>query len=477
MENNIKPNLYLINGPLGAGKTTFLKELLTLPEFKNARVIENEFASTSVDTEQLHDHQAEVKTIAGVCICCSTGDELADALVLLASSSEPVIIEATGVANSLKLIEKIVVSDMLDLYAIKHAVFIIDAVEAVSNIEGTVETYLHELKAADTVLVSKSDLVSNKDTALLMDALYKLKLSQVSFVRDGIFTQALLATKSHILDYFMKLDDAIENHDSNANYTIVDMSDEAVDVDSIALLWNHLRTAHGLQRMKGNLKDTNGTPWHIEATPGQCRVTDYTAGAFQLVLIGEDARSVTKATLKRQLASSYNQRQVTELLAMYDQYKTMVKEEAIVSSKVAKAKLSTTSNPELERQYNQLKSNLQTLSDTMTFANPIIWMMYKFEAYKDEAQPIRTMHDLRIHCSKEGYICTKRFNFLNEQLIQRSHDSLNNERSYNDDIQLDQVFTRKDMLEITSNQDFMNLWETYEYYQVDTQPAKWLNYL
>jgi G3E family GTPase len=41
MENNIKPHLYLINGPLGAGKTTFLKKLLALPEYQDARVIEN----------------------------------------------------------------------------------------------------------------------------------------------------------------------------------------------------------------------------------------------------------------------------------------------------------------------------------------------------------------------------------------------------------------------------------------------------
>ena len=101
----MKPKLYLINGPLGAGKTTLLRELLKQPQFQSARVIENEFASTSVDTDQLHDHQAEVKTIAGLCICCSTGDELIEALLSLADSPEPVIIEATGVANSLMLIE------------------------------------------------------------------------------------------------------------------------------------------------------------------------------------------------------------------------------------------------------------------------------------------------------------------------------------------------------------------------------------
>ena len=82
----MKPALYLINGPLGAGKTTLLKYLLSTPEFADARVVENEFASQSVDTAQLHTHQAEVKTIAGVCICCSTGRELTTALEELAEA-------------------------------------------------------------------------------------------------------------------------------------------------------------------------------------------------------------------------------------------------------------------------------------------------------------------------------------------------------------------------------------------------------
>ena len=40
----MKNKLYLINGALGSGKTTLLQFLLKQPDFKNVRVIENEFA-------------------------------------------------------------------------------------------------------------------------------------------------------------------------------------------------------------------------------------------------------------------------------------------------------------------------------------------------------------------------------------------------------------------------------------------------
>ena len=165
----MKPKLYLINGPLGAGKTTLLRELLKQPQFQSARVIENEFASTSVDTDQLHDHQAEVKTIAGLCICCSTGDELIEALLSLADSPEPVIIEATGVANSLMLIEKLIVGNILDKYELAHGIFVLDAVEAVAHPD-SLEVYHDELQAADTLLVSKTDLLAPEDYVIFAGA-------------------------------------------------------------------------------------------------------------------------------------------------------------------------------------------------------------------------------------------------------------------------------------------------------------------
>ena len=46
---NDKIALYLVNGALGAGKTTLVDFLVQQPEFTGARVIENEFASESVN--------------------------------------------------------------------------------------------------------------------------------------------------------------------------------------------------------------------------------------------------------------------------------------------------------------------------------------------------------------------------------------------------------------------------------------------
>lgn len=294
----MKTKLYLINGPLGAGKTTLLKQLLKTPELKNARIIENEFASSSVDTAQLHDHQAEIQTIAGVCICCSTGDELTDALTTLAHTLDPVIIEATGVANSLKLVEKIVLADMLDHYDIAQSLFVLDAYEAIANLDTTIKDYTQELRAADVVLLSKVDLLRAGEYETLIGALNAIGVTSTQKVKEGVIDGALPDDGSQILEYFSQLDATVTNHDTNINYAIFDASDEIIDPKKMHDTWDAFATEFLLRRAKGNIIDRNGKKWHVEATPGQCRITEYTYGDTSLVLIGERAREVTAQALR-----------------------------------------------------------------------------------------------------------------------------------------------------------------------------------
>ena len=299
----MKPTLYLINGPLGAGKTTFLRELLKNREFQKSRVIENEFASTGVDTQLLHDHQAEVQTIAGVCICCSSGDELTEALMSLANSSEPVIIEATGVANSLKLLEKLVLADVLDTYNLAHAVFILDGAEAAKDGE-IMKIYENELRAADTVLISKTDLISESEKLALLGSLNELGVRYVEIVNEGIVAPKILRRPSNILAFFARFEGEIKNHDTAVNYTVVDLENAVLSSAAMPRLWESLRIAYSLKRLKGDFYSSDETLWHVEATPGQCRVTPSVSDRAQLVIIGKDARLVTKDVIKSGGASA-----------------------------------------------------------------------------------------------------------------------------------------------------------------------------
>ena len=110
----------------------------------------------------------------------------------------------------------------------------------------------------------------------------------------------------------------------------------------------------------------------------------------------------------------------------------------------------------------------------MTFDTPLVWVMYKFEAYQDEAQPIQTMHDFRLHCSKPGYICTKRFTFLNTHLCNNGQCPLADDERYPDKMLLSEIFPL--LGEIERDEVFVSIWRAHEYYQEDGIVKKWQDY-
>lgn len=295
----MKPKLYLVNGPLGAGKTTIVKHLVQQAAFSGARLIENEFASTSVDTGQLHEHVAEIATIAGSCICCSTGDELIDALRTFANGTEPVIVEATGVANSLKIVEKLIVNDVLGLYDLAHAMFVYDAAEHSATL---LQQYKDELRAADIVLVTKSDIVTTEATHRLFDDLKALGVRRSLAVIDGNIDIDTLEDSSRIVYYFAEHDGAPEAHTELPRFTVIDTVDLCAAGHEIEELWHVLHSRYSLRRMKGAWPTRSGTVIHVEATPSQCRVSESaTAEDLSLVLIGADAHRVTRDVILRLL--------------------------------------------------------------------------------------------------------------------------------------------------------------------------------
>ena len=165
-----------------------------------------------------------------------------------------------------------------------------------------------------------------------------------------------------------------------------------------------------------------------------------------------------------------------KLLEMYGEYKKIDKEREAVASRLAKAKLLGEPTQSLSREYDELQLNLQQVSEKMTYSSPVVWMMYKYEAYADEPQPIRTMQDFRIHCSKPGYICTKRFNFVNAQLDRQKLPNLNDTAHYPDGLSLLQAINSPAICKLVENESFQSLWSSYEYYKEGERVAKWENY-
>ena len=298
MKNKIA--LYLVNGALGAGKTTLVDFLVQQPEFTGVRVIENEFASESIDSCTLAQRVDEVATIAGECICCSSGEELIDILHNFAISGKaPVIIESTGVANTLRVVEKLLAGDIFEQYDLKQSLYVVDGAEA--RVDGLTEALLAEARAADMVLISKLDLLAEKDRQQLIETLLQQGLTKVVRMDRGKFGMKQLGGKSQILDYLLLHEPAENAAENTLNYSVVDVAGLAIGAEKIEKIWTNLRSEYALRRMKGAVADGNDI-YHIEATPQQLRVTRGTADEpLKLVVIGERAREVTRAVIMREL--------------------------------------------------------------------------------------------------------------------------------------------------------------------------------
>lgn len=165
--------------------------------------------------------------------------------------------------------------------------------------------------------------------------------------------------------------------------------------------------------------------------------------------------------------------QVDVLIDMYKSHQEVKRHQADCSRQLAKAKLRHEDMTQLQAAYDAYAIELQTISDTMTYASPSIWILYKYEAYAQEAQPIRTMHDFRVHCSKPGYICTKRYEFTNAALLERGLAPLSDAAAYPDTLLLDKALDVVAPLE--SDEHFMQAWASHEYYRDGDRVAKWEN--
>ncbi len=101
-----KPNVLILSGFLGSGKTTVLVHLIEHLRAKHGEdyriaIIENEIGSASVDSGIIEDAGYSVTNMLSGCVCCTLIGQLIPAIEKLSDELHPnlVILEATGVAT------------------------------------------------------------------------------------------------------------------------------------------------------------------------------------------------------------------------------------------------------------------------------------------------------------------------------------------------------------------------------------------
>ena len=155
----------VISGFLGAGKTTLIKKLFE-SRLKNEKVvlIENEFGEIGVDGAFLKDSGVEIKEINSGCICCSLVGDFSKSMKEIVEKFAPdrIIIEPSGVgklSDIIKAIEKVEEPLKINIVAT-----VVDGGKCKMYFKNFGEFYDDQIKQANTVIVSKTDKLSEEKT-------------------------------------------------------------------------------------------------------------------------------------------------------------------------------------------------------------------------------------------------------------------------------------------------------------------------
>mgnify|MGYP001039597059 CR=1 FL=1 len=154
-----RPQLIVLTGFLGSGKTSFLQHFIEYQIQYNrfVAIIQNEIGEVGLDGKLL-DHDYSVTEIDEGCVCCTLIGSLKIAIHQILSSFHPdyIVLETTGLANPYNLLDEI--SEVNELVRFDSITTLVDGL----NIDKSLEDYQvakDQIKAADILLLNKKDLL------------------------------------------------------------------------------------------------------------------------------------------------------------------------------------------------------------------------------------------------------------------------------------------------------------------------------
>lgn len=174
----------VVTGFLGSGKTTLLSRLLREPSMEGTAVLVNEIGEVGLDHHLLERVDETTVLLENGCICCTRREELAGALRdLLERESRGgtptvrrVVVETSGLADPSPIPFTILSDPVLrHHYAPGAVIATADAINGALHLRENPES-VRQIAAADTVFITKTDLVNDGEAEKLRQNLSNINL-------------------------------------------------------------------------------------------------------------------------------------------------------------------------------------------------------------------------------------------------------------------------------------------------------------
>ena len=179
--------ILLVSGFLGAGKTTFIKEMAKNINLEFV-VLENEYADIGIDGDFLDEKNLNVWEMSEGCICCSMKGDFKSSIKRIYSEINPeyLIIEPTGVGMLSSIVENIREIDNNDI-EILNPLTLIDVTSFNEYLETFNNFFIDSLKNTGKVILTKLENYNPFDIENIKDEILKIN-SDLEIITDDYRT-------------------------------------------------------------------------------------------------------------------------------------------------------------------------------------------------------------------------------------------------------------------------------------------------
>ena len=206
----------IISGFLGAGKTTFIKKLLSdVWAGEKLVLIENEFGEIGIDGGFLKDAGIEITEMNSGCICCTLVGDFSKALVKVLDEYHPdrVIIEPSGVGKLSDVARAIEAVEKDADIEIDGRITVVDGKKAKMYMKNFGEFFKDQVEHASTIVVSRTQMMTDEKVEECVHTLREenAEATIISTPWDELGKEAI----SHALTKGAEIESLFEDHEDH----------------------------------------------------------------------------------------------------------------------------------------------------------------------------------------------------------------------------------------------------------------------
>ena len=206
----------IISGFLGAGKTTFIKKLLSdVWAGEKLVLIENEFGEIGIDGGFLKDAGIEITEMNSGCICCTLVGDFSKALVKVLDEYHPdrVIIEPSGVGKLSDVARAIEAVEKDADIEIDGRITVVDGKKAKMYMKNFGEFFKDQVEHASTIVVSRTQMMTDEKVEECVHTLREENAEAmiISTPWDELGKEAI----SHALTKGAEIESLFEDHEDH----------------------------------------------------------------------------------------------------------------------------------------------------------------------------------------------------------------------------------------------------------------------